>query len=164
MFRFRLRWIPLAVLLLGVAEFLVLVGVSKLVGTPAAVLILVALSVLGGVLVRNEGLRGWRRLRAAARSGQPPGDEALYSVAGLIAALLLLIPGYLTALAGLVILLPPVRRVAGNRLRKATEKRVPSNVAGDLFGPRRVRVQTSHKKTPPGQNGSDEVIEGEIVD
>jgi len=156
-----LRWVPLIFLLLGVAEFFALVGVAKLIGTPAAILILVALSVLGGVLVRSIGLRGWRRLRAAARSGQPPGDEALHSVAGLIAALLLLIPGYLSALAGLITLLPPVRGLVGTRLRKATEARVPSHVAGDLFGPRRVRVQ---KKTPPGPHGSDEVIEGEIVD
>ena len=161
--KFRLRWVPLLVLLLGVAEFLVLVGVAKLIGTPAAVLLLVGLSVLGGVLVRNIGLRGWRRLRAAARSGQPAGDEALYSVAGLIAALLLLIPGYLSACAGLIMLIPPVRRVVGTQLRKATERRVPSHVAGDLFGPRQVRVRVQ-KKTPPGPGGSDEVIEGEIVD
>src|SRR5689334_2042529 len=105
--KFRLRWIPAIVALLGLVEFLVLLGVAKLIGAAAAILILVALSVLGGVLVRNVGLRGWRRLRAAARSGQPPGDEALHSVAGLIAASLLLIPGYLTALAGLIMLVPP---------------------------------------------------------
>lgn len=160
----RLRWVPLAVLLLGVVEFLAVVGVASLIGVPPTILILVALSVLGGVLVRNEGLRGFRRLRTAARAGQPPGDEVLYSVAGLIAALLLLIPGYVSALAGLIILVPPVRRLVGARLRSATESRVPSHVAGDLFGPRKVRVQ---KKTPSGHrdpSGSDEVIEGEIVD
>ena len=160
----RLRWVPLAGLLLAVIEFLAVVGVANLIGVPPTILILVALSVLGGVLVRNEGLKGFRRLRAAARSGQPPGDEALYSVAGLIAALLLLIPGYVSALAGLIILVPPVRRLVAGRLRSATESRVPSNVAGDLFGPRKVRVQ---RKTPPGHRetgGSDEVIEGEIVD
>jgi UPF0716 protein FxsA len=157
----RLRWVPAAVLLLGATEFLVLLGVIKLIGMAPAVLILVGLSLLGGVLVRNEGLRGWRRLRVAARSGQPPGDEALNSVAGLLAALLLLIPGYLTAVVGLIMLIPPVRRAVSTRLRKATERRVPSHVAGDFFGPRRVRVQ---KKTPPGPGGTDEVIEGEIVD
>ncbi|HEX6681370.1 MAG TPA: FxsA family protein [Candidatus Limnocylindrales bacterium] len=157
----RLRWVPLAVLLLGAAEFLVLLGVIKLIGTAPAILILVGLTVLGGVLMRNEGLRGWRRLREAARSGKPAGEEAVNSVAGLLAALLLFIPGYLTGLAGLVILVPPVRRIVGTRLRRATERRVPSHVAGDLFGPRVVRVQ---KKTPPGTNGKDEVIEGEIVE
>jgi UPF0716 protein FxsA len=163
-----LKWIPLAFLLLAALEFVALVAVANLIGTPAAILILAGLSILGGVLVRNIGLRGWRRLRAATRSGQPPGDEALYSVAGLLSAFLLLIPGYLSALAGLIVLVPPVRHLVGKRLRKATEARVPSHVAGDLFGPRQVRVRvqkkTSNGRSRPDGDGPDEVIEGEIVD
>jgi UPF0716 protein FxsA len=151
----RLRWVPLGVLLLGAAEFLALVGVAKLVGVPLAVFGVVALSVLGLVLLRREGLKGWRKLRASADSGGPAGDDVLLSVAGLLAALLLLIPGYL------LILVPPVRRLVRDRLRRATERRVPGSVAGDLFGPRKVRVTTKH---PPKSPTSEDVIEGEIVD
>jgi UPF0716 protein FxsA len=157
----RLRWAPLGVLVLGAAEFFALVGVAELVGVPAAVLGLIALSLLGVLLVRREGLRGWRNLRAATDSGRPAGDDVLLSVAGLFAALLLLIPGLLSGLAGLLILIPPVRRLVRDRLRGATERRVSSNVAGDLFGPRKVRVTTKH---PPKSQTSEDVIEGEIVD
>jgi UPF0716 protein FxsA len=157
----RLRWVPLGVLLLGAAEFFTLIGVAKLIGTPAAIIGLLALSLLGGLLLRREGLMGWRRLRATTNSGKPAGDEVLLSVAGLLAALLLFIPGYLTGVAGLVILIPPVRRFVRDRLRGATERRVSSNVAGDLFGPRKVRVETKH---PPKSSTSEDVIEGEIVD
>ncbi len=157
----RLRWVPLGVLLLGAAEFFTLIGVAKLIGTPAAIIGLLALSLLGGLLLRREGLKGWRRLRATTNSGKPAGDEVLLSVAGLLAALLLFIPGYLTGVAGLVILIPPVRRFMRDRLRGATERRVSSNVAGDLFGPRKVRVETKH---PPKSSTSEDVIEGEIVD
>ncbi len=157
----RLRWVPLGVLLLGAVEFFALVGVAKLVGVPLAVIGVVALSVLGIVLLRREGLKGWRKLRAATNAGGPAGDEVLLSVAGLLAALLLLIPGYLTGLAGLLILVPPVRLLVRDRLRRATERRVPGSVAGDLFGPRKVRVTTKH---PPKSPTSEDVIEGEIVD
>lgn len=154
----RLRWIAAAALVLAVAEFLVLFGVVKLIGIPGALLTLVGLSLIGGALLRSEGVRAWRRMRAARGRG-PVGDEVLDGVAGLLAALLLLLPGYLTALTGLLMLLPPVRRVVRTWLRGATERRVPSQVAGDLFGPRQVRV----RKTAPAAE-SDEVIEGEIVD
>jgi len=158
----RLRWVPLGVLLLGVAEFFALVGVANLVGVPAAVIGVIALSVLGGLLLRREGLKGWRKLRAATNAGGPAGDGVLLSVAGLLAALLLLIPGYLTGLLGLLILIPPLRKLVRDRLRGATERRVSSNVAGDLFGPRKVRVTTT--KHPPKSPTSEDVIEGEIVD
>lgn len=155
----RLRWIPVAVLLLGLAEFFVLIGVAQLVGLPLAILIMLGLSLVGGVLLRSEGLRAWRRLRAAQRSGGPVGDGVLDGAVGLLAGVLFLIPGYLSALAGLLLFIPPVRELVRTRMRGATERRVPSQMAGDLFGPRTVKVQ----KTSPTRSG-DEVIEGEIVD
>jgi UPF0716 protein FxsA len=161
--RSRLRWVPLGVLLLIAAEFFVLLAVAKLITLAGAVLGLLALSVIGGLLVKREGLRAWRGLQAAQRSGKPAGDEVLYGVVGLAAALLLAVPGYLTGLAGLILLLPPVRGLARSRIRRATELRVRPDTANDLFGPRPVNV-TVTKKPPRGDGAADEVIEGEIVD
>ncbi len=157
----KLRYVPLAVLVLGAAEFVVLVGLAKLVGVPVAVVGLLALSLVGGLLVKREGLRAWRRLQAARDSASPIGDEVLNGVVGLAAALLLAVPGYLTGLTGLILLFPPVRLFARRRLKKATEKRVRPGTANDWFGPRTVRVTT---KNPPKSGTSEDVIEGEIVD
>jgi UPF0716 protein FxsA len=158
--RVRLRWIPIGAILLGVAEFVALLGVIRLVGRPLALAGVLLLSVAGGFLLRTEGIRAWRRMREARQSQRPVGDNVLDGVVGLTAGVLLLVPGYLTALVGLLLFVPPIRTQARKRLRRASERRVPSNVAGDLFGPRTVRVQ----KTPPAKAPADEVIEGEIVD
>ncbi|MEV4415197.1 FxsA family protein [Catellatospora sp. NPDC049609] len=170
----RLRWIPVAVLLLGLVEFGVFVGVAHLIGLPATLLIAVALMLLGAVLLRREGLSAWRRLREARLAGQARGEQAVDGVVGLAAALLLLIPGLLTAAVGLLLLIPPVRRLARGRVRAATEKRIPASAANNVFGPKRVRVTTPHGTPPPpgtpappaaGQRPAPpEVIEGEIVD
>jgi UPF0716 protein FxsA len=162
--RSRLRWVPLGVLLLIAAEFFVLIGVAKLITLAGAVLGVFALSVLGGLLVRREGLRAWRAMQAAQRSGKPAGDEVLYGVVGLAAALLLAVPGYLTGLAGLILLLPPVRMPARNRIRRATELRVRPETANDLFGPRPVHVTVTKKPPSADRAADDDVIEGEIVD
>jgi UPF0716 protein FxsA len=156
----RLRWIPIGAILLGVAEFLALLGMMRLVGRPLAIIGLLLLSLTGGILLRTEGIRAWRRMRAARDSKDPVGDKVLDGVVGLTAGVLLLVPGYLTAVAGLLLFVPPIRKLARIRLRRASERRVSSNVAGDLFGPRTVRMQ----KTPPAKAAADEVIEGEIVD
>ena len=172
----RLRWVPAVVLLLGLVEFGVFVGVARLIGLPLTLLIAVLLMLLGAVLLRREGLSAWRRLREARLAGQARGDQALDGVVGLAAALLLLIPGLLTAAVGLLLLIPPVRRLAAGRIRAATEKRIPASTANSVFGPKRVRVDTPPgHRTPPGQGvpppgaqqppqGPPEVIEGEIVD
>jgi UPF0716 protein FxsA len=157
----KLRYVPVAVIILFAVEFAVLLGVAQLITLPGAVLGLIALSLVGAYLVKSEGLRAWRRLQEVRRTGSRPGDHVLNGVVGLGAALLLAVPGYLTALAGLILFLPPVRKFARGRLRRATEQRVRPDTANDLFGPRQVRVTTKH---PPRSETSEDVIEGEIVD
>lgn len=168
--RLRWRFVPLAILLLAVVEIAVFVLVAKLIGWLVAFLLLVLLSFAGMVVLAREGRRGWRRVREAARGGGPVGRQAAEGIAGAVGGLLLFIPGFLTGVVGALLLLPPVRRLAAGRVQAMTEKRVPSHVAGDLFGPRQVRVQRtprpgarSHTQTQT-QTQTDEVIEGEIVD
>ncbi|MDI1463618.1 FxsA family protein [Catellatospora sp. KI3] len=169
----RLRWVPAAVLLVGAVEFLIFLWLAAQIGPLWAVLLVAALSVLGIVLMRREGMAGWRRLRAARQGGDPRGEQALDAVVGLAAALLLVIPGLLTGLLGLLLLIPPVRAAVRARARAATEKRIPAGTANSVFGPRRVRVSTTTPQHPPAQQpgpnpapaaGPPEVIEGEIVD
>jgi len=78
---------------------------------------------------------------------------------GLLGALLFVVPGFVTDLLGLALLLPPLRRGARVVVRRSIERRFSSAVAGDLFGPRQVRVRV--RRTTP-EDG--EPIEGEIVD
>ncbi|MET8468065.1 FxsA family protein, partial [Micromonospora zamorensis] len=92
---------------------------------------------------------------------------------GLAGALLLAVPGLVSGLVGLLLLVPPVRRLARAGVRRATERRVSSMVAGDLFGPRTVRVrqgapQPTAQPTPPPEQpvvvDGGRAIEGEIVE
>ena len=155
--------------LLVLLEIVVFVLVAYAIGALWAVVLVIATGVLGGWLLRREGVRAWRSLRDGAGSGQPIGPEAVPGVVGLAGALLLLVPGFLTDLVGLALLIPPVRRLASAGVRRFAEHRLPSSTAGDLFGPRRVRVRPG-TPTPPrtpdadGQSPSGDVPEGEIID
>lgn len=86
------------------AEILVFWGVATLIGWGWALLLLVLGVPAGWALVRNAG----------AEAARGRGDRAL--VIG-VSGVLLMIPGFLTDLVGLVLLLPPVHRALGTRLR-----------------------------------------------
>ena len=173
MMRRGLALLPLGLLLLAVAEISVFVAVVHALGAGWALLILAVSSIAGLVLLRREGIRGWRAFRTAAEAGRPPGNQISNSLIGLLGALLLAVPGFLTAAAGLLLVLPPGRILARRGVERATERRVSSAVAGDLFGPRHVRVRQSAPvdepapaaATPgvPGQVVQGEIVEGEIV-
>ena len=159
--------LPLAMLGLAIIEIAVFVAVVHALGAGWAVLAAAAFSVAGLALLRREGVRGWRAFRAAAESGLPPGGQVTNSLVGLLGALLLAVPGFVTAVAGLLLVLPPGRGLARRAMEHATERRVSSAVAGDLFGPRRVRVRRGEYSDdvpePRSPAASIEVVEGEIV-
>ncbi|MEU1812126.1 FxsA family protein [Micromonospora aurantiaca (nom. illeg.)] len=170
-----LKYVPPALLLLALLELTVFVLVGRAVGFGAAVLLVFGASLLGLVLLRREGMRAWRGFRTAAQAGRPPGPEVTDGLVGLLGALLLALPGLVSGAVGLLLLVPPLRRLAGGGVRRATERRVSSMVAGDLFGPRRVRVyrgapqpapEPAPAPSPAPQPVTDpgKAIEGEIVD
>ncbi|MEN3308049.1 MAG: protein FxsA, partial [Micromonosporaceae bacterium] len=134
--------VGLVLLITVILEVAVLIGVTHLLGGVLWTLLLVlATSALGSLLLRREGIRAWRRFRDAAQQGRAPGEEVSNGLVGLSGAVLLVIPGFLTDLAGLALLVPPVRRLARSRVQAFAERRVSPALATDLFGPRRVRVR-----------------------
>ena len=156
----RLALVVVGILVVAVLEFALLVLVTRAVGLLPTVLLVLATSLLGAWLVRREGVRAWRALRATATAGQPVGAQASDGAVGLLSGLLLVVPGFLTDLVGLTLRVPVARRAAGAGVRALAERRFSPALAGDLFGPRRVRV----RRTAPVPGDDDAPIEGEILD
>lgn len=161
MARVRVRTVPLITLVTVVVEVTVFVLVGKAIGFGWAFLALAALSVLGMVLVRREGVRTWRRFRAVTNAGERPGPHLTRALAGLLGAALVMMPGFVTAVIGLTMLIPPVRSMTGRGLSRVAERQMSSGMAGQVFGPRQVRVRTG-PPTPDAPAGG--TIEGEIID
>lgn len=143
-----------------VAELIAFVLLAAWIGFGWTLLAVLGASLVGLLLLRREGLRAWRGFRRAAADGSPPGPQVTDGLIGLGGALLLAFPGLLTSVAGAALLLPPVRALARDRVRALVERRMSAAVAGEMFGPRRVRVWQER----PGAAPVGDVVEGEIVD
>jgi len=163
-----LALLPVGLFLLALAEITVFVTVVHAIGGAWAVLLLAGASLAGMALLRREGIRGWRRFRAAADEGRPPGPQVTNSLVGLLGALLLAVPGFISAAAGVLLLLPPGRLLARRGVERFTERHVDAAVAGDLFGPRRVRVRrgapVADVDEPPVARPAAGAIEGEVIE
>jgi UPF0716 protein FxsA len=113
------------VLLYLVVEIVALVGLGSVVGVGWTLLVLVAGSVLGVWLARREGIRAAQALGQALterRVAHPELTDGLLVAAG---GVLLFVPGLVTDVAGLLLLLPPVRSLVRARLVRAAERRAP---------------------------------------
>lgn len=108
----------LVFLVVPFAELFVLIQVGKAIGAVETIAALVMVSVVGAWLVKREGIGVLRRARQRVDAGAVPGRELVDGVLILFAGALLLTPGFLTDVAGVLLLVPPVRasvRVAASR-------------------------------------------------
>jgi len=102
--------------LLVVVEIVAIAAVAQWIGIGWTLLALLGLSLLGGLLLRQQGARAWRAFSGAVAEGRPPAREALDGVLILIGALLIVLPGFVSDVLGLLCLLPPTRRLIGRAL------------------------------------------------
>jgi UPF0716 protein FxsA len=92
-----------------IIELAVMVQVAGVIGVlPTAALVLVT-SLVGLWLLQTEGLGVLRRMQTQINQGQLPGDEVVDGVLVLVGGLLMVLPGFITSLVGLLLLVPPVR-------------------------------------------------------
>ena len=100
----------LVFLVVPIVELAVIVQVARGVGVVPTLLGLVAVSIVGSWLVRREGIEVWRRFRTQVGAGVVPGREIADGAMILFAGALLLTPGFVTDVLGLLLLVPAVRR------------------------------------------------------
>jgi UPF0716 protein FxsA len=124
-----------------IAELYVAIQVAGAIGVLLTVILLIAGWPLGMWLLRTEGGAAWRRLRAATATGRPPGREVLDGALILVGGSLLIVPGFITDVLGLVLLLPPTRALARAGLVRNLQSRVVRHATrfgggSDRGGPR----------------------------
>jgi UPF0716 protein FxsA len=95
--------------LVPLAELYVIIQVGHAIGALNTIGLLLLISMLGAWLMKREGISVWRRFQRQVDTGHVPGREIADGVMILSAGALLLAPGFLTDLVGILLLLPPVR-------------------------------------------------------
>jgi UPF0716 protein FxsA len=99
----------LALVVLPVAEFGALVWVAQQIGILPMLVLLFAVSIFGAALAKRVGIEVWRRFRATLAAGDIPSGEVFDGALVLVAAGILLVPGFITDVIGLLLLVPFVR-------------------------------------------------------
>ncbi|HEV7685440.1 MAG TPA: FxsA family protein [Acidimicrobiia bacterium] len=119
--------VPLLVILfIGVpfAELYVLIQVGHAIGVLNTLGLLLLVSIVGAWLAKREGIGVIRRMQAALNAGRVPGSELVDGFLILLAAALMLTPGFLTDIVAIFLLLPPVRAVVRRTLRRSFARRI----------------------------------------
>ena len=120
--------LALLFLVVPFVELFLLIQVGQAVGALPTIAVLIVISVVGAWLVKREGMNTLRRAQQQVRNGAVPGTELVDGVLILFAGALLLTPGFLTDLFGILLLIPPVRAALRTTARKRIARRAGTNI------------------------------------
>jgi len=133
-------------------EFYILLEVGSAIGSIPTIFIVVFTMVLGLLLMRHQGTYNLSRVKKCMDKGEVPALAMFESVFIFFAAVLLLIPGFITDGIGVLFLITPLRALMVRRILGLSRFKPPPGGPGSA-GPGSV-----HRGTP---TGSGRVIEGE---
>lgn len=97
---------------------------GKYIGVLPTLLIILLTGFFGARLAKKEGLEVWRQAQSQLRMGRIPGDQLLEGLLVFAGGILLITPGYLTDVTGLVLLIPSIRKRLVGRVRRWLKTRL----------------------------------------
>jgi UPF0716 protein FxsA len=140
-------FLVLAFILIPIAEIYVLIQVGQVIGAWWTILLLIADSILGSWLLRHEGTRAWTAFRVALGEGRMPTRELADGILIVVGGTLMISPGFITDVFGILLILPLTRPLGRRLLARVLARRlvfVPGN---------------GHRPGPVG-----DVVQGDVVD
>ncbi|MFI1163934.1 FxsA family membrane protein [Streptomyces sp. NPDC020801] len=153
--RSRLRRIlPLGVAAWLVLEIWLLTVVAGAAGGLTVFLLLVAGLVLGAVVIKRAGRRAFQNLNEALQRGGTPSSRRGGNGWMMLGGLLLMIPGLISDVVGLLLLVPPVQRAFGGLAERTVDRRLREATPGTLGD----AFQQARIHRPDGK-----VVQGEVI-
>jgi UPF0716 protein FxsA len=119
-----------------IAELYVIIQVGEAIGLWPTLALLLADALLGSFLLKHQGRGAWQRFNQALAEHRFPGKEVVDGLLIVVGGTLLLAPGFLTDIAGLLLLIPPTRAIVRSLLKRFTIGRfmVVGMPGGGQFG------------------------------
>ncbi|MFG2222566.1 FxsA family membrane protein [Streptomyces sp. NPDC048644] len=153
------RFIPLCVAAWLVLEIWLLTLVAGAAGGWAVFLLLVAGVIVGGYVIKRAGRRAWKNLTETLQAGSQEAakDPAASGGGGntmpMLGGLLLMLPGMISDVLGLLCLFPPTGKLIQRRAEKllTRQARYTPGSLGDAF-------QQARMHQPDGK-----VVQGEVI-
>jgi UPF0716 protein FxsA len=158
-------FLVLLFIVVPILELYVIIQVGQLIGVWPTLALLLADALLGSMLLKHQGRGAWRRFSEALSAGRFPGKEVADGLLIVVGGTLLVAPGFITDIFGLMLLIPPTRAIARSVLKRLTIGRftVVGMPGGGPFGPppggegrppsRDYDFEGTAEEVPPQSNG-----------
>ena len=108
---------------LTIIEIYLFISIGSEIGAITTIFLIFLTAVLGVYYAKYEGLKTLKSLFIQLSRNEPPGYEILSGAGIAVAALLLIIPGFLTDLMGFLLIFPISRKIFFKKISKKFNNR-----------------------------------------
>ncbi|HOW72178.1 MAG TPA: FxsA family protein [Phycisphaerae bacterium] len=140
--------------LVPLVELAILIKIGSRIGAGTTIVMVLLIGFVGAAVARHEGWRTIQGIQADMAAGRLPGDRLVDGLLILIGGILLITPGVLTDIAGLLLFLPPVRALVRTYMKRRLRTRI-TLLTPESFGPQRdddfIDVEARPAGTPDGE-------------
>ena len=138
-------------------ELYVIIQVGGAIGVLPTIALLLLDSLLGAMLLRSQGRAVWRRFNEALNQRRVPARETFDGALVILGGALLLTPGFITDIFGLLLLIPPSRAIVRGILSGIAKRRTLAGRAAfftfDQYNARTRAPRPGPAPYPPGGAG-----------
>lgn len=106
------------------AELYVIIQVGQAIGLIPTLVLLLLDALLGAMLLRHQGRAAWIQFNRALAENRLPHKEVYDGILVILGGALLLTPGFITDIFGLILLLPPTRAIVRGVTSRIVRRRV----------------------------------------
>lgn len=106
-----MKYLFFLIILLPVIEIAVFLLSGYLIGMWFTLLLILIAGALGLFLVKRQGLETWRKAQDQIQNGYMPGNEILDGICIFIGGIFLVLPGLISDVISIILLLPPTRNI-----------------------------------------------------
>ena len=119
-----MRKIVLLLILLPILDLYILIKASQTMGFGITVVLIILTGIAGYYLAKTEGKLVIRNINNVMSQGNIPGNEILTGFSILIGGFLLLLPGIVTDIIGITMVLPGTRNFYKEYIRRKIERMI----------------------------------------
>ena len=129
-------------------ELYVIIQVGQSIGVAPTILLLLIDSIVGSLLLRSQGRNAWMRFNRALSENRMPANEVFDGALIIFGGALLLTPGFVTDIFGLMLLIPPTRALVRKFTNRTVLRRFTVAPRVAIWGYDRVRDRRAGRAAP----------------
>jgi UPF0716 protein FxsA len=133
-----------------IAELYVIIQVGGAIGVIPTLVLLLADALLGSMLLRHQGRAAWVRFNRALAENRLPHKEVFDGVLIIFGGALLITPGFITDIFGLILLLPPTRAIVRGISSRIVRRRMAMGAGATFWTIGRTQAPPRRRPEPNG--------------